>query len=134
MLLLSGFSAFTNTIFGLEYSLLGLLYFFLLLSVLTNRRFEAVFSWRVLRYLGTIAYGLYLRHPAFLFGIHALALRLHPAQSGWIALAASVTGIALATATAAISWGYLEKPLIKRGHRYEYGTERRGDARAARTS
>jgi len=132
-LLLSGFSAFTNKIFGLEYSLLALLYFLLLLSVLTNGKFEAVFSLRVLRYLGTIAYGLYLLHPAFLFGIRALAVRFHPEQSGWVTLAVSMIGIALAAATAAISWEYLEKPLIKRGHRYEYGTEYRRQARSGRT-
>jgi peptidoglycan/LPS O-acetylase OafA/YrhL len=119
-LLLSGFNAFTNKIYGLEYSLLALLYFFLLLSVLSNRRFEAIFSLRVLRFLGIIAYGLYLLHVAFLLGIRTLALRVHPGQSGWVSLAASVIGIALAIVTAAVSWEYLEKPLIRRGHRYEY--------------
>jgi peptidoglycan/LPS O-acetylase OafA/YrhL len=122
-LLLSGFTASTNRVFGLEYSLLAFLYFLLLLSTLVNRKFEAVFSIRALRYLGTIAYGLYLLHSGFLVAIRALALRIYPAQSGWVTLAVSFTGIAIATAVAAISWEYLEKPLIKRGHRYVYGNE-----------
>jgi peptidoglycan/LPS O-acetylase OafA/YrhL len=120
-LLLSGFTAFTNNFFGLEYSLLALLYFLLLLSTLVSRKFEAVFSLRALRYLGTIAYGLYLLHYGSLFAIHALAVRIHPVQSGWVTLAVSFTGIAIATLMAAISWEYLEKPLIERGHRYVYG-------------
>jgi peptidoglycan/LPS O-acetylase OafA/YrhL len=122
-LLLSGFTASTNRVFGLEYSLLAFLYFLLLLSTLVNRKFEAVFSIRALRYLGTIAYGLYLLHSGFLVAIRALALRIYPAQSGWVTLPVSFTGIAIATAVAAISWEYLEKPLIKRGHRYVYGNE-----------
>ena len=49
-----------------------------------------------------------------------LAAWIHPAPSGWIVLARSMVGIALATVAAAISWKYLEEPLIKRGHRYKY--------------
>jgi len=127
VLLLSGFTAFTNQVFGLEYSLLALLYFLLLLSVLTSRKFEMVFSLRPLRYMGIIAYGLYLLHPACLVVARTVSARIHPAQSGWITFAVSVCGIGLATAVAAISWEYLEKPLIKRGHRYKYEEERTQD-------
>jgi len=127
VLLLSGFTAFTNNVFGLEYSLLGFLYFLLLLSVLISSKFEAVFSVRFLRYMGTIAYGLYLLHPACLVVAHNVAAWIHPAQSGWITMAGSVCGLALATAVAAISWEYLEKPLIKRGHRYKYDGEQAPD-------
>lgn len=119
-LLLSGFTAFTNKLLGLEYSLLGLLYFLLLLTTLLNRKFEAIFSTPTLRYLGTIAYGLYLFHLGCMAAVRALASHIYHGQSGWMVLAVSICGIALATALAAISWEYLEKPLIKRGHRYQY--------------
>lgn len=122
-LLATGFSAFTNTIFGFEYSVLGLLYFLLLLCTLINSRFDAVFSFRALRYLGTIAYGLYLLHYGCLFAMRSIALRLYAGQSGWMTLSVSLSGIALATVLAVISWEYLEKPLIKRGHRYHYSNE-----------
>lgn len=69
VLLVTGFTAFTNQFFGLEYSLLAFLYFLLLLATLLNPSLDAVFSTRILRYLGTTAYGLYLFHYACLFGV-----------------------------------------------------------------
>jgi peptidoglycan/LPS O-acetylase OafA/YrhL len=120
-LLLSGLQSFGGEVFGLEYSLLAVFYFLLLMSVLINRKFEAVFSARGLRYMGTIAYGLYLLHYPFIAAGRDIAARIHPGQSGWFSLLVSISAIALATVVAAISWEYLEKPLIKRGHRYGYG-------------
>lgn len=119
-LLLSGFTPFTNEFFGLEYSLLAALYCLLLLATLVNRKLDAVFSMALLRYLGTIAYGLYLLHYGCILAVRAVAGRIYRGQSGWVVLAVSVAGIAMATTLAAISWEYLEKPLIKRGHRYRY--------------
>ena len=120
--LLFGFTPLTNQAYGLEYSVLGIFYFLLLISVLTNTKLDAAFSTGALRYMGTIAYGLYLLHVPFVHAISDLTTQIHPGQSGWIALGGSVLGIALAAAAAAFSWRYLEKPLIKRGHRYEYWT------------
>jgi peptidoglycan/LPS O-acetylase OafA/YrhL len=122
-LLLRGFNNLTNEVFGLEYSLLGFLYFSLLLTVLINRKFEALFSARVLCYLGTIAYGLYLLHPACLSALHVMVDWIRPAHSGWLTIGESIMGIALAMVLAAISWECLEKPLIHRGHRYKYDEE-----------
>jgi peptidoglycan/LPS O-acetylase OafA/YrhL len=119
-LLASGFQAFSNQIFGLEYSLLALLYFLLLLTVLINGGFETAFSHPLLRYLGLIAYGLYLLHFLCIDGVHAVVLRMRPGQSGWLVLAVSSVGISLAIALASLSWKYLEKPLIRRGHRFQY--------------
>jgi peptidoglycan/LPS O-acetylase OafA/YrhL len=124
-LLLSRFVPMTDEFFGLEYSLLAAFYFLLLISVLINRKFERVFSMNALRYMGTIAYGLYLLHPSSIMAAGDIANWLHPRQSGWLWLFVCISGIGLATAAAAISWEYLEKPLIKRGHRYGYS--RRAD-------
>lgn len=120
VLLLSGFTPFTDKVLGLEYSLLGLLYFLLLLTALLNRQLEAIFSMSTLRYLGTIAYGLYLLHLGCMAAVRALATHIYQGQSGWMVLAVSICGIGIAAALAAISWEYLEKPLIRRGHRYQY--------------
>lgn len=121
-LLLTGFKPFTGEVLGLEYSLLAVFYFLLLMSVLINRQLETLFSVRELRYMGTIAYGLYLLHYPFIAAAHDIANWIHPRQSGWLSLFLSVSAISLATAVAAVSWKYLEEPLIKRGHRYGYGT------------
>lgn len=120
-LLASRFEPFTDEVFSLEYSLLAAFYFLFLIGVLINRKFETVFSVRPLRYLGTIAYGLYLLHSPFIEAVRALAAWMHPRQSGWLSLSVSISGIGLATAVAAISWEYFEKPLIKHGHQYGYG-------------
>lgn len=120
-LLMSGFVPFTDEFAGLEYSLLAVFYFLLLISALINRKFERVFSMKPLRYMGTIAYGLYLLHFPFIRTFGDIANWIHPRQSGWLSLLVSISGIGFATAAASISWEYLEKPLIKRGHRYSYG-------------
>jgi len=117
VLLQSSFEAFTASAFGLEYSILAIFYFLLLMVVLTNRKAAALFSLRPLTYLGTIAYGLYLLHHPFLAAGRDLASRFHPDQSGWVSLCVSTVAISLSVAAAAISWNYLEQPLIQRGHR-----------------
>jgi peptidoglycan/LPS O-acetylase OafA/YrhL len=119
-MLLSGFTAFTNEALGLEYLLLACLYSLLLLATLLNRHLDAVFSTRTLRYLGTIAYGLYLLHYGCIWVVHGIARRLCQEQSGWMVLSVPVAGIAMAMVLATLSWEYLEKPLIKWGHRYRY--------------
>jgi peptidoglycan/LPS O-acetylase OafA/YrhL len=128
--LLSGLKSFTAEAWGLEYTLLAVFYFLLLMSVLLNRRFEALFCLRPLRYMGIIAYGLYLLHYPFLAGARDLSARLNLRQSGWVLLSVSAFALVSATAVAAISWRYLEKPLIQCGHRYRYGrrTEQAHDA------
>lgn len=123
VLLVSGFESFTNRFLGLEYSVLAVLYFLLLLSTLTSKRLETVFSLRPIRYLGMIAYGLYLFHIGCLSAVHAFATRIHPVESGWLTLAVSGVGIALAMLLAALSWEHSEKPLIRRGHRHQYNSE-----------
>jgi peptidoglycan/LPS O-acetylase OafA/YrhL len=123
-LMLSGFIGFSDMAFGLEYSLWGFFYFCLLLSVLIGGRLAAAFSVRALRYLGTIAYGVYLLHLPCMAAAYALGRRIYPDHPGGRILTAEYfTGIVVAAALAAISWEYLEKPLIKRGHRYTYGNE-----------
>jgi peptidoglycan/LPS O-acetylase OafA/YrhL len=110
-----------DELFGLEYSLLAVFYFLLLISVLINPKLEKIFSMKALCYMGTIAYGLCLLHVPFIGAVGGIARWIDPRQSGWLALFVSVSGIGLATVAAVISWEYLEKPLIKRGHRYRYG-------------
>jgi peptidoglycan/LPS O-acetylase OafA/YrhL len=119
-LLLSRFTAFTNDVLGLEYLLLAWLYFLLLLATLLNRQLDAVFSTRTLRYLGTIAYGLYLLHYGCFWAVRGIASRFCQEQSGWMVLSVSVAGIGMAMALAALSWEYLEKPLVEWSHRYRY--------------
>ena len=121
VLLLSRFEPGNTEAFGLEYSLLAVFYFLFLMSALTNCKLEAALSVRPLPYLGTIAYGLYLLHRPFIVGFHDMATWLYPKESGWLSLLSSISGIGAAVIIAALSWRYLEKPLIQHGHRYGYG-------------
>jgi len=113
--------AFEYLTFGLEYSLLAVLYFLLLIIALINPRLKTALSMKFLRYMGTIAYGLYLLHFPFIATVHDITARVYPRESGVRSLFVSIAGVGLAVAAAAVSWEYLEKPLVKRGHRYEYG-------------
>ena len=122
-LLMTGFTPFTKSMLGLEYSLLALLYFLLLLSTLLNRRIEGVFSFAPLRYFGMIAYGLYLLHFLCISAVQAFAQHFYSGPSGWAKLGISASGVVLAITLAAMSWEFLEKPLIKRGHRYRYSDD-----------
>jgi peptidoglycan/LPS O-acetylase OafA/YrhL len=119
-LLLSTFRPFSTSLFGLEYSLLAVLYFLLLIIALINPRLKMVLSMKFLHYMGAIAHGLYLLHFPFIAAVHDIAAHIYPRESGVRSLFVSIAGVGLAVAAAAVSWEYLEKPLVKRGHRYEY--------------
>lgn len=105
---------------GLGYSFLALLYGLLLLTTLLSPWLAGFFSWSPLRFLGVIAYGLYLFHSASLIAFRKGALWLHPAQPGSAEIVASFTGVLVCVGVAALSWRYFEKPLVERGHRYRY--------------
>jgi peptidoglycan/LPS O-acetylase OafA/YrhL len=118
--LLSAFRPFSTALLGLEYSLLAVLYFLLLIIALINPRLKMVLSMKFLRYMGTMAYGLYLLHFPFIATVHDIIARVYQRESGVRSLFVSIAGVGLAVAAAAVSWEYIEKPLVKRGHRYEY--------------
>jgi peptidoglycan/LPS O-acetylase OafA/YrhL len=77
-------------------------------------------SW--LRFLGMISYCLYLVHMPINQFAHLLLLhkdRPHISDAAGIGVSAGALGLSLLVAT--LSWCYLEKPLIRRGHAYSYG-------------
>jgi peptidoglycan/LPS O-acetylase OafA/YrhL len=73
-----------------------------------------------LRYLGTIAYGVYLIHPTVLILARGLILENTSFQNGFPAVI--VTGIAFMVTLllAAVSWHFFEKPIIRRSHLFSY--------------
>ena len=66
---------------------------------------------RPLRYAGTLAYSTYLIHFPLL-GLSSLLVRTQAA--------AGILGIVLTFLIAALSWRFFEKPLVQRGHRYQF--------------
>jgi peptidoglycan/LPS O-acetylase OafA/YrhL len=68
--------------------------------------------------LGTIAYCTYLLHvPLVQAGRRFLELRFSP-RAAWIP--GGLFGVAATVVIASISWKFLEQPLLRRGHKYEY--------------
>ena len=68
--------------------------------------------------LGTVAYCSYLIHvPLVQASRSLLGLSLSP-QASW--LPGGILGIAATLVIASVSWKFFEKPLLRRGHRYEY--------------
>lgn len=116
----SSFVPFSREAFGLEYSLLALLYFVLLLGVLVSKTMSKAFSVKALRYMGTIAYGLYLLHFPIMAAVHDMVAGMHPRRSLWIAPVTALCGIGLAILVAGLSWEHFEKPLLARGRRHSY--------------
>jgi peptidoglycan/LPS O-acetylase OafA/YrhL len=116
------YELFSKDFHGLEYSLLGLLYASALLIAVSEEDaiVRIALCNKPLMQLGNIAYGTYLFHFLFLLWFQELG-RAHLANRpqilrGGIALSAMMAAIAVAT----VSWRYFEKPLVKRGHRYQY--------------
>ena len=106
------------------YSVLAGFYLVLLLLTITSTgRLKQIFSWGVLRWLGTIAYGLYLIHVPAL----DLAFRLFEDRAPSLTEPFDLVPFAIALAgsllLAHLSWTLFESRLVKYGHRFVYGTE-----------
>jgi peptidoglycan/LPS O-acetylase OafA/YrhL len=105
------------------YTWLALFYSALLLTAVSQPAgwLAAAARWRFLGRLGGISYCVYLLHDAFNYFAHAILLHSEPrlytlGQLGVTALALLATLV-----VASLSWRFLEKPLILRGHSYSYG-------------
>jgi peptidoglycan/LPS O-acetylase OafA/YrhL len=74
----------------------------------------------VLMRLGTIAYCTYLIHrPLIWAGRHFLFLR-YPHSPNVAMILGGIIGLTATLILAALSWKYFEKPLLQRGHKYQY--------------
>ena len=116
------YDAFSSAMTGWGYSWLALFYtVFLLLAVVdTGGRLERALRNPALTKLGALAYCLYLVHVSVMQSVrHPLNswLRASP-RLAWIL--GGVLGAVVSVLIASLSWKYFEKPLLRRGHRYQY--------------
>jgi peptidoglycan/LPS O-acetylase OafA/YrhL len=125
ILRLTGASASDTTsllLSSVGYTWLALFYSCILLLTLSSPEniLSKLANFRGFRWLGSIAYGVYLLHVTLL----ELCLILLRGQSHGIRnpgdLACVVLAIALTLGICAVSWKYFEKPLLKRGHAFKY--------------
>jgi len=116
------YDAFSSAMTTWGYSWLALFYAaFLLLAVVdTGGWLEHILRNPVLTKLGTLAYCLYLLHISVMQSVrHPLGswLRGSP-HVAWIL--GGIVGATASVVLASLSWKYFEKPLLRRGHRYQY--------------
>lgn len=80
-----------------------------------------VLRWGWLRWLGGIAYGLYLYHFQVYVAVFGLLWHVPPERVTDIwGLAACFGALAITLAICRLSWNYFERPLIAVGHRFKY--------------
>jgi peptidoglycan/LPS O-acetylase OafA/YrhL len=112
----------SNIMTTVGYSWVALFYTCCLLVVVskTKGRVQRWLGNRVLMWLGTLAYCTYLIHvPLSEAGRRVLALQFPDAPSAtW--LLGGLLGVAATLVIASLSWKYFEKPLLRRGHMYNY--------------
>ncbi len=104
------------------YTWLALFFAVLLLLVVSRRAslLAALMRLGFLREIGGVSYCIYIIHTAVFLFCHQLLLHALPAATD--VKAAGVTLLAaLATyGIAKLSWKYLEQPLVRRGHAFQY--------------
>jgi peptidoglycan/LPS O-acetylase OafA/YrhL len=76
--------------------------------------------WNWLRWLGSIAYGVYLFHMFFLYVIYGSVWAGPPMISSFPALCVVLVALVVTLAVCRVSWIYFEKPLVRIGHRTSY--------------
>lgn len=110
--------------FNLTFTFLWLacLYTALVLLVLVDREgwIAGLFRQRILVWLGTVSYGVYLFHQAVNMLLHGLIRYLPPTIMELEGLAVSCLALIVTLALAGVSFHYFERPIINYGHRYRY--------------
>lgn len=106
----------------LVWSVVAVLHTALLLIAVTERRGPVSWLFRLpwLRYLGLLAYGVYLIHQAVNAVAHAAILGGRPGLGSMAEVAVTFAAFAATVGLAALSWHRLEKPMIQWGHSVRY--------------
>jgi len=104
------------------YSWLALFYGGLMILVLSQKGawIAGAMRWKPLQKLGTISYCVYIIHSTFNHLAHEILLHADPEIQDAKGVAVTLLALMLTLAVASLSWRYFEKPLIRRGHSYEY--------------
>lgn len=109
---------------SLNYTWIALFYLCLLLIALTQQQSMLAKTLRnpALISVGVVAYGTYLFHEPVLGLCYALTRGTLPVITDFTTLATTIGALLLTLGLAKLSWVYFERPLIRLGHRYRYGS------------
>lgn len=104
-------------------SALAITYALFVLFIVTYRaprRLQAILTCRVLVWLGTISYGLYLYHEIVSGLLHQLIRHAPPQLADIQGGIVTILALALSLLCAEVSFRYLETPLLRIGQRFTY--------------
>ena len=73
-----------------------------------------------LREVGRVSYCMYVIHQAVILGCHELVFHRLPRFDSWATALVSLLAAMTTYGIAALSWRFLEHPLLRKGHAYEY--------------
>ncbi len=106
----------------LGYSCLALFYTCCLLIVVSSTAgvWHSVLCSKWLMHLGTLAYCTYLLHYPVIDAGHRVFAWLLPSHRNAAWLIGSFLAITVTLVLATLSWNYFEKPMLRRGHKYQY--------------
>jgi peptidoglycan/LPS O-acetylase OafA/YrhL len=113
-----GYGAFTPFWLALLYATL------ILLSVAhPGSRLNLVLSNRVLVWFGTLSYGIYMYHQGVSGILHGLILRRAPVLDSASGVAVTLSALVVTMLVAALSFRFIEQPILSWGHRSRYSHE-----------
>jgi len=101
-----------------------------LLLMISGSAESARFRSKTLCWFGRISYGLYLVHQPIAGLLHGFVLGARPDVATPGQILVTLGALALSVAVAALSWKFLESPLIEFGHRWRYDRVRSPTVRA----
>jgi peptidoglycan/LPS O-acetylase OafA/YrhL len=121
-LVLKSPAAYDSLMQKLGYSWIAFFYATVLVYVLTHRESILAFLFRnsLLRWMGKLAYGIYLIHQAVQGFVYALFWGKAPEIVSLYTLLATLASLILTLVITTLSWRYFEMPLIHIGHRLNY--------------
>jgi peptidoglycan/LPS O-acetylase OafA/YrhL len=116
-----GWGMMSTAMSTIGYTAMAMFYLsILLLAVTSNGTVKQMFSLGWMRWLGTIAYGLYLFHgPVLLFVFDAFEHR-DPVLARPFDLMPMCTALVLSLLLSHLSWVFFESRLVRYGHRFVY--------------
>jgi peptidoglycan/LPS O-acetylase OafA/YrhL len=117
---------------SLSFSWIAVFYLCVLLIAITQRTslLSRILRIRPLMGLGSIAYGTYLFHSVVLVFAFGLIRGSQPLLGSLWDGVACLVALIVTLLIAKLSWNYFEKPLVRRGHKYNYEPERPSPAAA----
>jgi peptidoglycan/LPS O-acetylase OafA/YrhL len=116
------FTLVTGATAVLGYTFLALFYLALLFIAISEKRgpLTLILRNRAMRFLGQLAYGLYLFHKPINSVLHGLLLGQTPRFLTPAEMAVTFLSLLASIALAQLSWRYFEQPLLARGRQYKY--------------